>query len=489
MSRRQASVLAVTGALALLFGGSSVSGEETGWIAFSRVMAELSHNREFVERVHKRLGRDPRAGGILGPEQIKKLRKLILGKQFEALDRFPGITVRGMGRAVRLAALALNRSETQAETVQTASTTRQGSNATQDAEEALGIPTHGVPPATDSLLKALRFRLVVGDRIDPERATRYPDSVRFAEVLNRLALNPAKGEAGTRYRVVFEGERVDRPEGLVALLSETGHEVEVRDARYFANFGDLIYKGLEVLTPFWLDTEIVVPETGRSLLVPVSHSQHEVVVRGPAVNADLSFFFGIDGEAEFRTNETKDQAWVLGRVARTYRGAEALEVVRIAGAIVKTYSTIKRNHPTLPFGGYYALGVCNDVNAMIELHMQGETSLFPLTHDPELFAGQGEVQELARRLPVDGRGNRKPDLQRILGSLPVDDLSQLPLPGLRRDLELVRAAWVRGKSAYVDSWTLLYWVVAGSCMLAVVWLLVRQRRRRGVSEGRLPSST
>ena len=43
--------------------------------------------------------------------------------------------------------------------------------------------------------------------------------------------------------------------------------------------------------------------------------------------------------------------------------------------------------PYLPFGGYYALGVCNDVNAMIELHMQGETSLFPLTHDPELFLG------------------------------------------------------------------------------------------------------
>jgi len=93
---------------------------------------------------------------------------------------------------------------------------------------------------------------------------------------------------------------------------------------------------------------------------------------------------------------------------------------------------IPRNRPDLPFGGYYALGVCNDVNAMIELHMQGETSLFPLTHNPDLFAGQGEVGELARKLPVDGRASAKPDVRRILGSLPVDDLSQLPLPGLRR---------------------------------------------------------
>ncbi len=94
MSRRQASVLAVTGALALLFGGSSVSGQEARWIAFSRVMAELSHNREFVEMVHQRLGRDPRAGGILGPEQIKKLR---LGPRRERICRLPEPLAMGRG--------------------------------------------------------------------------------------------------------------------------------------------------------------------------------------------------------------------------------------------------------------------------------------------------------------------------------------------------------------------------------------------------------
>ena len=44
-------------------------------------------------------------------------------------------------------------------------------------------------------------------------------------------------------------------------------------------------------------------------------------------------------------------------------------MTRIAGSIVRTYSAIKQRHPELPFGGYYALGVCNDVNAMIELKM------------------------------------------------------------------------------------------------------------------------
>jgi hypothetical protein len=128
--------------------------------------------------------------------------------------------------------------------------------------------------------------------------------------------------------------------------------------------------------------------------------------------------------------------------------------VRFAGAIIRTYAAIQRAHPDLPFGGYYALGVCNDVNAMIEQHMQGETTLFPLTHDPRYFAGDGEVERIARAVPVDGRGER-PDPRRILGSLPVADVAGIPLPALRADLEQVRAAWQRGELEFTDSWDLL----------------------------------
>jgi hypothetical protein len=78
--------------------------DEAPWLPVSKVMAELSQNPDFVEALYKRLGRDPKAGGILGPDEIKRLRELILGRNFEALDRFPGMTVLGMGRAVRLAA-------------------------------------------------------------------------------------------------------------------------------------------------------------------------------------------------------------------------------------------------------------------------------------------------------------------------------------------------------------------------------------------------
>ena len=87
-----------------------LSANEASWLPVSQVMSELSQNPDFVEALYTRLGRNPKAGGILGPDEIKRLRELILGKNFEALDRFPGMTVTGMGRAVRLAAAAMDKS-------------------------------------------------------------------------------------------------------------------------------------------------------------------------------------------------------------------------------------------------------------------------------------------------------------------------------------------------------------------------------------------
>jgi hypothetical protein len=126
--------------------------------------------------------------------------------------------------------------------------------------------------------------------------------------------------------------------------------------------------------------------------------------------------------------------------------------------------------------------VCNDVNAMIEQHMQGETTLFPLTHDPRYFAGDGEVEQLARVLPVDGRGAR-PDPRRILGSLPVADIAALPLPALRSDLEQVRGAWERGELVFVDAWGILEWLAVSAAaflallVTAAVFGIRRWRRR------------
>ncbi|MCW2239163.1 hypothetical protein [Azospirillum canadense] len=436
-------------------------------LRLSQVMAELSRNPDFVEAVYARMGRTPKAGGILGPDEIKRLRELILGKDFAALDRFPGLTVRGMGRSVRLAAAMLGRPVDSAPP--------QPAIAETSVDDALGIPATGDPPTPDAYLRPLGFGLEIGDRIDPTLADRYADSLRLAEVLNRLSLNAPAGRGS--YRIVLKGRAVSTPGALLDALAADGHDVEVRDSRYFANFGDLIYRGRDVLTPFWIDTELPVPGTDRTLLVPVSHSQHEFIVRGPVVNADLSFYFGIDGEAVFRPSVTRDQAWVMGRVAHRYRGPDAVEVTRLAGAIVQAYGAIKRRHPDLPFGGYYALGVCNDVNAMIELRMQGATTLFPLTLDPQFFDGGGEVDHLARRLPLDGGWWATPDPRRILGSMPVDDLATLPFPALRDDLKSVGAASQRDVTLPADTRDLALLGLVAAAAIVIGLRLVRHRGR------------
>jgi len=41
--------------------------------------------------------------------------------------------------------------------------------------------------------------------------------------------------------------------------------------------------------------------------------------------------------------------------------------------------------PAIPFGGYYALGVCQDAVAAIEKKMTGGATLFPNTADAALF--------------------------------------------------------------------------------------------------------
>ncbi|CAO3456517.1 hypothetical protein [Azospirillum argentinense] len=420
---------------AALLCSASLRADEAPWLPVSQVMSELARNPDFVEALYRRLGRNPKAGGILGPDEIKRLREMILGKDFEGLDRFPGLTVRGMGRSVGLAGAMLDRSGDDGPPPGSA-TVEAAVEAAVDEE--LGIPAAGTPPAPDAYLRPLGFGVESGDRVDPALAERYADGQRLAELLNRLSLNAPDGRP--RHRVALDGRTLDTPRALMEALARDGHDVEVRDSRYFANFGDLIYHGRDVLTPFWIDTRLPIPGTDRTLLVPVSHSQHELVVRGRVVNADLSFYFGIDGRAVFRPSVTRDQGWVMGRVAHRYRGEEAMEVIRLAGVIVSAYDAIKRRHPELPFGGYHALGVCNDVNAMIELRMRGETTLFPLTLDPQFFTDEGEVGRLAEGLPLDSRWWSAADPRRILGSIPVDDLATLPLSSLREDLEKVRAA-------------------------------------------------
>ncbi len=411
-------------------------------LRLSKVMSDLSKDQEFVDGLLSKMGHDPNAGGILGPDELQLLKKLIFNKDFAKFDEFPGFTVRGMGLSVKLAGLeAKKRREKNPEQAKPV----EPPELKEDLIEPLGIPVPvkdvpAAPVAIDSLLKELGFGLKMGELLDPDAMKMQADNQRMVEVMNRLALNP-KEKDKPKYKIRIEGGIVDTPQDLVAGLVTANCRIEVRDMRYFANFGKLYYNGAEVLTAYWLNTGVPVPGTGKNLMMPVTHSQHELHVKGPDFKLKICFYFGVDGKLEFRSFDTADQSWICGRIAKIYNGKEAIEAVRIAGETIRTFNRIQKENPDLPFGGYYELGVCLDSNAVIEFHMRGETTLFPLTHDVKYFQGDGEIEEIMRKLPYDGAGEYVPDLKRVLGSVPADDISKLPIPALRDQIKEVKDAY------------------------------------------------
>ncbi len=233
--------------------------------------------------------------------------------------------------------------------------------------------------------------------------------------------------------------------------------------------------------PFWVNSQIAIPGTKRPLLVPVSHAEYEWEMRGPKVNADVSWYFGIDGKAEFRTMDTLDQAWVLGRHAHEYRDADAVEVTRLAGKLLVAYMHQHLARPELPFGGYYALGVCQDGVAAIEKKMTGQDTLFPNTADAALFDDprDAEVNAMMLAIPKD-RNGAPPEPEGSLGRCRVTDFSLITIPGLTADLDAVHAAWQDGSLERTPSWIrkMTLRVVGATALVLLAGVVLWRRRRR-----------
>jgi hypothetical protein len=350
----------------------------------------------------------------------------------------------------------------------------------QDKAETVSLDKPSTLPglSNDVLVTPMGAGMVRGDVANPELAPMHPDSQRLADVLNRLGLNALDGAATVTAEV--DGKTATTPQELVQALMATGHSVVIADGRYFANFGHFHYKGQDVMMPFFVNSQIAIPGTDRSLLVPVSHAEYEWTVRGPKVNADVSFYFGIDGKAEFRTMDTLDQAWVLGRHAHEYRDADAVEVTRLVGKMLIAYVHQHIKRPDLPFGGYYPLGVCQDGVAAIERKMTGHDTLFPNTTEAALWDDprDAEINEMMIAIPKD-RNGAPPAPARIFGSLPVTDFKLITIPGMTADLDAVYAAWQDGSLERTRSWMQKMMLrLVGVVALVVLAGAVAWRRRR-----------
>ena len=479
-------------------------------ILLSGMMRELSAQPGFTEDLLKQLD-NVKAGkkgpALLTPDLIHELRKRILGKDWQGLDRFPGWTMREINPTVRVAthfagkdqklegmsavhpgAPAQPLNEAQARVFLDLGPYKLNEEQTISLDEPSQLPGF----TTEGIVTPLGMGVVRGDGPN-DLASEHAASQRLADVLNRLSVNQLN--KAKPFIATVGGHAAHTPEELVAALTATGHTVTVHDTRYFANFGHLHYNGQDVMMPFWINTQIAVPHTGgvfhrpRPLLVPVSHAEYEWQIRGPHINADVSHYFGVDGKAEFRTMDTLDQAWVLKRYAHTYTGSQAFEVTRLIGLITLAYMHQHAERPKLSFGGYYTLGVCQDPVSAVELKMTGRSTLFPNTAESSLFDDprDTEVNALFAAIPKD-RAGAKPQPERVFGSLPTvpgaeNHFAAITIPGLASDLQASYDAWQNGHLTRTHGRLFYLAVAGGSSVITLIavglFLGTWYRRSRG----------
>jgi hypothetical protein len=468
-------------------------------VLLSQMMRELSATPGFTDALLERLNEEGKKGpALMTPSLMKRLRELILGKNWQGLNRFPGWTLQGLNPTVKVAGKIVTKKENEGaghpaaaevnapvqgaavSTAQIENYIDLGPYTLEKAETVnLNVPSTLPGFTTEGLVSELGTGVTRGDGPNAELAPMHAESQRMADVLNRMSLNGLDGAELVTAEI--GGHKAASPEEMARALMATGHTVVVSDERYFANFGHFHFKGQEVMMPFWIDSQIAIPGTKRPLLVPVSHAEYEWEIRGPKVNANVSWYFGIDGKSQFRTMDTQDQAWVLGRRAHEYRGDDAVEVTRLVGRMVVAFMRQHLRRSDLPFGGYYPLGVCQDGVAAIEKKMTGRATLFPNTADETLFDDprDAEVNAMMLAIPKD-RAGALPEPERIFGSLPTTDLHAITIPGLAEDLSVVKVAWEEGSLERTPSWIrkMATRVIGAAALLLLVGIVLWRRQRR-----------
>ena len=460
-------------------------------ILLSQMMRELSaqpgFNQELVDAIDP--GKTPqnpkakRGPALLTPELVDELRKRLLGQDWSGLDRFPGWTMHRITPTVRVVGHVAGKDATlEADSAVKPGEKPAGKHAwldvgpyALDQEQTISLDGPSPLPGFEIAGQVTELGHGVSRGDGPnEFAPEHAESQWIADVLNRLAANEVANTAQARVSRSFceasascseprpPAGVVDKPimfwttpEQVIRNLQWTGHTVTVIDARYFANFAHMHFMeggaNEDVMAPFWIDTGIEVPGAGsRHLLVPVSHAELEWQIRGPKVNADISWYYGVDGKAQWRVMDTLDQPWVLKRAAHTYTGKDTIEATRLAGVATMGYLHLHEQHAAIPFGGYFAFGVCQDAVSAVEKKLTGKVTLFPNTADESLFddGRDAEFNAMMRDVPKD-REAKRAEPERIFGSLPAAPdasgrFSAITVPGLADDLNASYAAWKAG---------------------------------------------
>jgi hypothetical protein len=364
--------------------------------------------------------------GKLVPDQAlahqlaTQLQTILADSNLTGLDRFPLIAMSAVA-TVRPALGAIPSSTPAPDKV-----------VTGELADLLGdcTPDRSLPAEIDPQnLPGVRYGQFPSKVLAP---CQFAHASKLAAILTSLA-------ASNGSSITYAGQTIATPHDLFAALVASGHTIEIRNERMYANFLSLIVGDHDLAWPVWTDTSIAL-STGDSFTIPVGHSQHAWRISGPVVNTRVTFFLGISGAGFFGQTDTRP-AW-SGTVASTdvtVADASSYDYAYLLATVDTAAAYLRRNHVErttvaagMPADGYGFVGVCNDSTATIESVARGTVSTFPLLRAKSLDAqpdlGDG-LDAAMRALPKDGDGIADPRdaLSRAVAMQPFPDGSPLVL--------------------------------------------------------------
>ncbi|MBA3457138.1 MAG: hypothetical protein H0T42_28905 [Deltaproteobacteria bacterium] len=288
-------------------------------------------------------------------------------------------------------------------------------------------PERTLPSALDARLPGVGYGHFPSRVLSP---CQFSHADPLAQVLTSLA-------AQNGSQVTFRGKTIKTPHELFAALIESGHTVQVRNERMYANFlSATVGDNADLIWPVWIDTGIRL-SSGESFTIPVGHSHHAWDISGPNVNTKITFYLGVSG-AGFFGQTSQRPAWsgmtTQSDVTISGAGADAEYLLSTLDAAA-TYLRRTRIERTtvaagMPADGYGFVGVCNDSNAILEAKTKNTVSAFPLLRAKSLDAAANlndGLDATIKALPNDGDGivDSRDALRRAVAMQPFVDGSPL----------------------------------------------------------------
>nr|HEX4318349.1 hypothetical protein [Kofleriaceae bacterium] len=357
---------------------------------------------------------DPAAADQLG----QQLDGILADPDLTGLDRFPTIPLSSI--ATLRPALGLIPS----------STPEPQAVVTGDLMQLLGpcTPDRSLPAEASAELPGVRYGQFPSDTLSP---CQFAHAAPLAKILTSLSAQNGSS-------VTYQGQTIASPRDLFAALLASGHTIEVRNERMYANFVSFIVGDTQdLIWPVWLDTGLQL-SSGDSFTIPVGHSQHAWRISGPDVNTRVTFFLGVSGAGFF--GQTDDRPAWSGMATSTdvvVAGPDDSNYDYLLDTADAASAYLRRNTieaatvaAGMPADGYGFVGVCNDSNTTVEYATLGTISAFPLLRaksldgDADLNDG---LDDVVRALPKDGDGLGDPAdaLRRAVMMQPFPDGSPL----------------------------------------------------------------